>query len=182
MQSRYIDSDGSVLRPSTEFQSYGPRDIDILSFKLDYERPLSNHSNMEAGLKTGQTVTDNEIIYENLNEGIWEIDPNQSNRFKYTEQISAAYATYSHRFGKFSTMAGLRVEYTSTQGESPTMDTTFKHNYLDWFPSAYLQYQINEKQALNFSYSRKITRPGYGLLNPFRKYADPFTYSSGNPT
>lgn len=181
MQSRYQNADGGVLRPSTEFRNQGPRDIDILSFKLDYSKPLSDNSNLETGVKTGQTVTDNEIIYENLNDEKWVIDLSQSNQFKYTEQISAAYVTYSHRFGKFSAMAGLRAEYTSTKGESSTMDTTFKHSYLDWFPSAYIQYQINKKQGLNLSYSRKITRPGYSLLNPFRIYADPFTYSSGNP-
>ena len=181
MRSRYLDADGSVLRSPTEFQYGGPRDIDILSFKLDYAKPLTDKSNMEAGIKTGQTVTDNEIVYENMIGGQWEFDPSQSNRFKYTEQISAAFVTYNYSFDKFSAMAGLRAEYTSIKGESPTTDTTFTRSYLDWFPSAYLQYQIDEKQALNLSYSRKITRPGYSLLNPFRSYSDPFTYFSGNP-
>jgi hypothetical protein len=45
-------------------------------------------------------VTDNEIVYENLLAGQWEFDPVQSNRFKYTEQVSAAYATYTQNFGK----------------------------------------------------------------------------------
>lgn len=181
IQSRYLDADGGVMRPSTEFRYSGPRDIDILSFKFDYAKPLSEKANLETGVKIGQTKTDNEILYETLNDSQWNIDPSQSNRFKYTEQISAAYVTYNHSFGKFSTMAGLRAEYTSVKGNSPTMDTTFTHSYLDWFPSAYLQYQINEKQMLNLSYSRKISRPGYYMLNPFRFYADPFTYSSGNP-
>jgi hypothetical protein len=181
MQNRYVNDDGSELHPPTEFQYNGPRNIDIYSFKADYTKPLSETSNLEAGLKTGQTVTDNEIRYENLYDGVWVDDLTQSNRFKYTEQVSAAYLTYSHRFGKLSGMAGLRAEYTSTKGESPTMDTTFTHNYLDLFPSAFLQYEINEKQALNLSYSRKISRPGYSLLNPFRTYVDPFTYFGGNP-
>lgn len=181
LKSRYLNADGDVLRPSTQFRYEGPRDIDILSIKLDYSKPLSENSDIEAGLKTGQTITDNEIRYEIRNDDQWEFDPNQSNHFKYTEKISAAYATYTHRFGKFSAMAGLRAEYTSVKGESPTMDTTFTHRYLDWFPSAYLQYQIKDNQSLNLSYSRKITRPGYGLLNPFRTYSDPFTFFSGNP-
>lgn len=181
IHSRYQDADGGVLRPSTEFRNGGPRDIDILSLKLDYAKSLSDNSNLETGLKAGQTKTDNEVLHENLHENKWEMDPNQSDHFKYREQISAAYATYNHSFGKFSAMAGLRVEYTSVKGESPTMDTTFTRSYLDWFPSAHLQYQISEKQVLNLSYSRKITRPGYSLLNPFRYYSSPFTYSSGNP-
>lgn len=181
IQSRYQDAVGEILRPSTEFRYSGPRNIDILSFKLDYTKPLFENSNLETGIKMGQTKTDNEILYENMINDQWETDHNQSNRFKYTEQVSAAYAMYNHRFGKLSAMAGLRVEYTSIKGDSPTMDTTFTHNYLDWFPSAYLQYQISEKQVLNLSYSRKINRPGYSLLNPFRFYNDQFTFSSGNP-
>jgi len=61
------------------------------------------------------------------------------------------------------------------------MDTTFNRAYFDWFPSAYMQYKINDSHLLNLSYSRKIIRPGYGQLNPFRTYLDPFTYESGNP-
>ncbi|MDR1500819.1 MAG: TonB-dependent receptor [Tannerellaceae bacterium] len=179
--SRYLDAGGGELRSSTEFQYSGPRDIDIFSFKVDYTRRLSGNSGLEAGVKTGRTVTDNEIVYENLFAGQWVFDPAQSNRFKYTEGVSAAYITYTLSFGRLSAMAGLRGEYTSIRGESPTMDTTFTRSYLDIFPSAYLQYQVSESQGLNLSYSRKINRPGYSLLNPFRTYADPFTFSSGNP-
>ncbi|MDR2232813.1 MAG: TonB-dependent receptor [Tannerella sp.] len=181
LKSSYQNPDGSELRPQTEIHDNGSNNIKIYSFKLDYTKPLSDNSGLEAGLKAGQTETDNEIVYENLIDGAWMNDPNQSNRFKYTEQISAAYLTLNHRFGKFSAMAGLRAEYTSMKGESPTMDTTFTRSYVDWFPSAYMQYQIAEKQSLNLSYSRKINRPGFNLLNPFRSYIDPFTYTSGNP-
>jgi hypothetical protein len=181
MQHQYLNANGSERRPSTEFQYGGPRNIDILSLKADFSKPFSEKSNFEAGARVGQTTTDNEIIYENLLAGKWEIDDNQSNRFKYTEQVSAAYTTYSHKFGKFSAMAGLRAEYTSIEGNSPTMNSTFKRSYLGWFPSAYVQYQINEKQGLNLSYSRKIDRPNFGQLNPFRMYIDPFTFASGNP-
>ena len=181
MKSRFLDDEGKTLRSPTEFQYSGPRSIDILSLKVDYMKLFSDKSNLEAGFKIGQTVTDNVILYENLYDGLWEADHNYSNSFKYTEHVSAVYTTYSHQFGKFSAMAGLRAEYTSTKGESLSMDTIFTRGYLDWFPSAYIQYKINDKQGLNISYSRKINRPGYSLLNPFRTYYDPFTYQSGNP-
>jgi outer membrane receptor protein involved in Fe transport len=181
LKNHYLNADGSELHTPTEFQYNGPRNIDIYSLKSDYTKPLTEHSNLDAGLKIGQTITDNEIRYENFYDGVWVNDPNQINRFKYNEQISAVYITFSHRFDKFSTMAGLRAEYTSTKGESVTMDTTFTRNYLDWFPSVNLQYQIKEGQVLNFSYSRKINRPGYSMLNPFRTYSDLYTFFSGNP-
>jgi len=181
IKSGYFNSDGNEQRLPTDFQYNGPRNIDIFSLKADYVKPFSDKSRMEAGAKAGKTVTDNEILYENWHKGEWVNDLNQSNQFKYSESVSAGYATYSHKFGKFSAMAGLRAEYTSIKGESPTMDTTFSRGYLGWFPSAYLQYQINNKQGLNLSYSRKINRPGYSYLNPFRTYIDPFTFGSGNP-
>ncbi|MCL2073698.1 MAG: TonB-dependent receptor [Marinilabiliaceae bacterium] len=179
MNSRYHDKDKTEMKPTSEFQYNGVRNIDILSLKTDYTKPLSEKSKLETGIKIAKTVTDNEIVYKNKNNEIWEIDNNQSNRFKYSEEVSAGYATYSHSFGKFMAMAGLRAEYTSLKGESE--DTTFTRSYIDWFPSAFLHYQINERQALNVSYSRKIHRPGFSLLNPFRTYIDRFTYESGNP-
>ena len=181
IKSSYFDSVGIEHRLPSDFQYNGPRNIDIISLKLDYVKPFSGNSRMETGFKTGQTITDNEILYKNRYNGEWVEDDNQSNQFKYTEAVSAVYATYSHKFDKFSIMAGLRAEYTSIKGESPTMDTTFSRGYLGWFPSTYLQYQINDKQTLNLSYSRKINRPNYNLLNPFRTYLDPFTFTSGNP-
>ena len=181
MQRHYLETDGNEKRPSSEFQNKGPRNIDILSLKIDYVKPFWEKSRLEAGLKTGQTITDNEFLWENLINGSWEADLNESNRFRYIEKVSAAYATFSHQFGKFSAMAGLRAEYTSFKGESATIDTSFTHSYFDWFPSAYLQYQINSTQVLNISYSRKIGRPSFSSLNPFRTYIDPFTFQSGNP-
>ena len=181
IKSRYMKADGDELRMPVEFQYNGQRDIAILSVKADYVKPFSEKSRMEAGVKTGRTVTDNEILYENRYNGGWVDDPNLSNRFNYSEDVSAGYATYSHKAGKLSAMAGLRAEYTKVKGESVTMDTTFSRGYLDWFPSGYLQYKINDKQALNLSYSRKINRPGYSYLNPFRSFFDPFTFGSGNP-
>lgn len=34
---------------------------------------------------------------------------------------------------------------------------------------------------IGYSYSRRLTRPNYGSLNPFRFYRDPYTYEEGNP-
>ena len=181
IRSSYFDPDGDEQRLPTEFQYSGPRNIDIFSLKVDYVKPFSEKSRMEVGIKTGKTITDNEILYKNRYNGEWVDDVNQSNQFKYTEAVSAGYATYSHQFGKLSAMAGLRAEHTYIKGESPTMDTVFTRGYLGWFPSVYMQYQINDKQGLNFSYSRKINRPGYSYLNPFRTYIDPYTFGSGNP-
>jgi len=35
--------------------------------------------------------------------------------------------------------------------------------------------------SLSVSYSKRINRPGFRALNPFRWYSDPYTYTEGNP-
>ncbi len=40
---------------------------------------------------------------------------------------------------------------------------------------------LTEKQSVQFSYSRRIERPDYSELNPFRFYRDPYLYYTGNP-
>jgi hypothetical protein len=181
VQSHYFEDIHAGSTRSEEFQYTGPRNIQIYSLKLDLTKPLSSKMQMEAGLKAGNTTTDNEIRYENLINNHWEPNPNQSREFRYHEFISAAYFNVSYRFNRLTTMLGVRAEYTRSKGESATADTAFTHTYLDLFPNVFFQYKINEAQNLGLSYTRKINRPDFSLLDPFRVYVDPFTYLSGNP-
>ena len=54
-------------------------------------------------------------------------------------------------------------------------------NYLDLFPSVFINHTINDKNEISFSYSRRIDRPQYDNLNPFVYHLDPYTYQKGNP-
>ncbi|WP_435524426.1 TonB-dependent receptor domain-containing protein [Chryseobacterium indoltheticum] len=49
------------------------------------------------------------------------------------------------------------------------------------FPSAVFSYDLNEKNNVELNFSRRITRPSYNQLNPFKFYLDPTTYKAGNP-
>ena len=180
LQSRYFDILGFEQREKEEFRHNSLSDYNIFSLSIDYARPFSDKSSLQAGVKTGYTKADNSQMYDNLLAEQWVNDESRSNSFDHKEQVSAAYATYSRKFGKFSAMAGLRAEYTATNSVSLTMDTAFTRSYLDFFPNAYLQYQFSDMQSINLSYARRIMRPGYSQLNPFRFHTDAFNYQSGN--
>lgn len=60
-------------------------------------------------------------------------------------------------------------------------DTTFRRNYFQLFPSAFLNYKVKDDQTIGLSVSRRIDRPGYGQLNPFLFLIDVTTYGTGNP-
>ncbi|HEY4335979.1 MAG TPA: outer membrane beta-barrel family protein, partial [Puia sp.] len=58
---------------------------------------------------------------------------------------------------------------------------SFKQNYLQLFPTTYVTYKTNEDNTFGVSYGRRIERPEYESLNPFRFQLDRYTYDQGNP-
>jgi len=50
-----------------------------------------------------------------------------------------------------------------------------------FFPSVFISDKINEQNELSVSVGRRIDRPTYKQLNPFKFYLDPSTYVEGNP-
>src|SRR5690606_9759448 len=52
---------------------------------------------------------------------------------------------------------------------------------LKLFPTAYVLYIPNDNNNFTLSYSRRISRPSYSSLNPFRWIASAYSYQEGNP-
>jgi outer membrane receptor protein involved in Fe transport len=85
------------------------------------------------------------------------------------------------KWDKFKVIAGLRVENTNVKGTQLTTNQINKRNYTQLFPSAVVAYDLNENSNLEINLSRRITRPSYNQLNPFKLYLDPTTMRAGNP-
>ncbi len=157
-----------------------PSNIHIYSAKLDYIHPFSKGLKLETGLKTSIVNTDNKVDYIRNNGSGW-LPDDRSNHFVYEENINAGYAVLSGSFKKWELTAGLRLENTYSKGHQLTNDSLFERSYTNLFPNAGIKYEVNGKNELNLSYSRRITRPDYEDLNPFVFFLDSLTYSQGNP-
>lgn len=161
-----------------------PTNIDIYTFKVDHELPVGK-GKVGAGAKVSYVKTDNIFDFFNVIDGENILDKEATNQFDYTENVNAAYANYSQQSGKFGIQAGIRLEQTNSEGDLTsfvvTEDDNVKRNYLDWFPSAGVTYQLDEKNSFQFNYSRRINRPNYQDLNPFRQRLDELTFEKGNP-
>lgn len=171
---------GNLFYPEELERSNMPTDIDIYVGKLDYVKPFKKGT-LEAGLKYSNVKSDNNMLFEKMEDDVWENVLTRSNHFVYTEQISAGYLDYSKAFGKWNAKVGVRAEYTISDGHSITADTKVKRDYLDFFPSVNIGYNMNENHVLSLSYAKKVSRPNYRFLNPFRYYIDKLTYQLGNP-
>jgi outer membrane receptor protein involved in Fe transport len=135
-----------------------------------------------AGAKLALTTTRNDLQYDTLNTAhLFVTDSNRTNNFQYDEYITAGYITYERKLNKFNLTAGLRAEHTHSVGNAGTLNQVTKRNYTTWLPSLNITYDITPNQQLNVAVSRRITRPGFPALNPFRFYFSPLNYWVGNP-
>jgi outer membrane receptor protein involved in Fe transport len=155
--------------------------LNIYSLKSDLTKAFKNNWKLEAGVKTSFVKADNDLQFFDASSGTPVIDKDKTNHFIYEENINAAYGNVSKKWKKFSTIFGLRVENTNVTGTQMTTNQINKKNYTQLFPSAVFSYDMTDKSNLEINFSRRITRPSYNQLNPFKFYLDPTTYRAGNP-
>jgi hypothetical protein len=155
----------------------------ILTSKVDWIQPLKGGKLLEAGLKGSWVESDNDLdLSRGINDGPLQPDPN-SNRFIYQENVLAAYSSLKGDFSKkLSYQAGLRMEYSDVTGTSKTLNQVNRQEYVNLFPSVFLQHKVSDSYQVVYNVNRRITRPNYRLLNPFVYYIDPLTTEKGNPS
>lgn len=150
------------------------RKVDAVSSAFDLILPFEKDK-MSVGAKVSFTNTRNRIDYDTS-------DPSlvQDDYFHYKEQIYALYADYNREFSsRLSMKLGMRMEHTHTTGISESEHTTDKHNYTRLFPTVYFLYSPNSRNALNLSFSNRISRPSQNMVNPFPFYQNKYTYARG---
>lgn len=161
-----------------------PIEIDILAGQVDYEQPLWG-GKFAAGARYSYVKTNNVFDFFDVVNGMEILNLEQTNTFDYTEQINAAYVNYNMRWDKWNLQFGLRVEQTISEGELTSAQDNdndlVKRNYTNWFPSGGITYQVNQKNSLALTYSRRIQRPTYQSLNPFQFKIDELSFRQGNP-
>ncbi|MDR6919296.1 TonB-dependent receptor domain-containing protein [Chryseobacterium sp. 2987] len=155
--------------------------LNIYSLKSDLSKNLKNDWKIEAGAKVSFVKADNDLKFFDASSGTPVLDVNKTNHFIYEENINAVYGNVSKKWEKFSAIFGLRAENTNVKGTQLTTNQVNKKNYTQLFPSAVFSYNMTDKSSLEVNFSRRITRPSYNQLNPFKFYLDPTTYRAGNP-
>ena len=165
-----------------------PSTINIYSLKTDYSHPLQQDFKLEAGLKTSFVSTDNKANYFDVQGTSYIPDTTKTNYFVYHENINAAYINLTKKYKKWNFQAGLRIENTNYSGHQygniytiNNNDSSFTRSYINAFPTAYITYDLNDKNSFNLNFGRRIDRPDYGDLNPFLFFLDQYTYQAGNP-
>ena len=180
--SNNLLSDNMII-PNSYYSANNISGQDIFNYsaKADVDFP-TKFIDLTFGGKVSFTKNSTDLSLYNLTTGGQIFDPAQSNKFVYKENTEALYISGSRKLGeKWETQLGLRFETTQAQGNSVTLNTTNKNNYSKLFPTFYLSYTPNENNNFSFNYGKRLDRPNFEDLNPFRIYNNKYQYSEGNP-
>ena len=184
--NRYYDADEDDLLTEIINGFETPSQIDIYTFKFDYEEDLLG-GKLGLGSKLSRVVSDNTFLVFDEMAGKEELNERRSNRFEYTENVYAGYISFARPLGeKWNFSAGLRAEQTDAKGDLQAFlpelnEPPVELNYLSWFPNAGLMWQVSSKHQLALNYGRRINRPDYNVLNPFNNQLSELSYEKGNP-
>jgi iron complex outermembrane recepter protein len=163
-----------------------PSDINIYTFKVDYEQDLWG-GKWSLGTKVSQVSTENDFRVFDVVETMRTFNERLSNIFDYEERVYAGYVNYSRPINQaLQFNSGLRVEQTDATGDlmaflPELQEPPVELNYLNWFPSAGLTWQMDPRRTVALNYGRRINRPDYNVLNPFNNLLSQLSYMKGNP-
>ena len=156
-------------------------DLSLYSAKADYTKPFGKTFTFEAGVKSSLVESDKDMQFYNGTSEFDKYDSSRSSHFLYSENINAAYINFNKKFNKVTLQAGLRTEHTKATGKQLLNNEGFERDYIQLFPTVYVDYNFNKNHNINFNVGRRIDRPHYEQMNPFRRLIDANTYGEGNP-
>ncbi|MEM7298679.1 MAG: TonB-dependent receptor, partial [Bacteroidota bacterium] len=153
-----------------------------LMLQSDYVHPFGKNGKVELGARyTDRLVGNDYLVTERNDVGVYEVDTDFSNEFEYEEKVLAFYGIVSNKINKLSWQIGLRFESTDLITFQKTTNIRNQQRYSNFFPSTFLTYQMTPEQAIQASYSRRISRPRGRNLNPFTSISDNRNFWLGNP-
>lgn len=172
--NQFVSLDQSALNTSNQ-------NVDNYSIKVDFQHPLKA-VNLSYGTKFSFIRNTSDVAFFNTITGTPVFDPSLSNEFEYQENIQAFYVNATKKFNdKWDAQIGLRAENTDTEGFSRTLNQTNTNSYFKLFPTVYIAYRKNDNHQFVLNYGRRISRPSFRDLNPFRFIVNSNNFSEGNP-
>ena len=178
---------GTNTRPNFEENTELERNRTTVN--LDYVKPISEKAKLELGLQA--RLFENTTNYNSdarVRNEFGEFIPT-STAFDYTRDIYSAYASYGKQLEKWSYKLGLRAEFVDVNAlaidtdliNSVATDFPFENDYFQVYPSAFLTHTPSEKNTYQFSFSRRVDRPGVGQVNPIPEFNTALISQFGNP-
>lgn len=173
--------DGQLIAPSTTLlYNSAMQNINIYTFRADIEVPTS-FMKLQFGGKSNFISTFDRLKYYRMNGTSKIYDQDISNEYLYTENTQALYIDAAKNADKWAFDVGLRGELTQTKGLSIFQNQHHTSDYFKLFPNVLVSYKNNDDNTFSFTFNKRINRPTFWNLNPYRSPLTAYSYYEGNP-
>ena len=168
-------------------KTYEDQSMRNLQATLDYVHPFSRKAQWEIGGKyTFRGIQSIDSVWEQNAAAIFIPKTEYCYDYDYNEQVAALYTSLGNDWGRWSAQVGVRAEmtriYTNLKNYAyDGNDSINRTDTINLFPSAHVNYSIDENNQFQVSYTRRIRRPGFWDMSPFRSYNDNRNIRMGNP-
>lgn len=172
--------------PQDTFSEWRTGENKNTRINLDYTNQIIDGGKIEAGVQFRQENSTNgmESTQTRTTAGENPVEFTPDVDFEFTRDIYSAYVNYGQTFGKFGMQLGVRAEMVEENADFsvvPSGDGTYKNDYTEFYPSAFLTYDITERGQLLLNYSRRVDRPGVNQITPVPEWNTSTMVSYGNP-
>lgn len=150
--------------------------------RTDYELPISENSQFEAGFRIDLEETNSDFLVEDYDpeSGDFINNPNYSNNLFFRQDVYAFYTQFGSKINKFSYLVGLRSETTDRAIVLEGDDENNHKNWTELFPTVNLGIEFNDTESLTIGYNRRLRRPRSYYLNPFETRTSETNIRKGN--
>ena len=187
-------SNGIVNNPKRESEYSMSDNTPLKGYRgsVDYEKAFEDESSIGLGAQVQYIGIKGDFKF--YNDQVTPPDPllGLDNSIDLDRTVYAAYVDYARSSGKWAYNFGLRTEYgdqntyisnTSYLGSfGLSEENNYTQTKLDLFPSAHINYQVNDNSKYIVAASRRINRPSLTKMAPFLYRRHFEVYVIGDPT
>lgn len=177
-------SNGGLKKGNIQQKIIGNGTNQFFTVQSDYVNPFKEKGKIEAGVRMQQRKLTNgqgNYYYDGIS-GQFILRPSASSNYSNTDNVYAAYATFTNGVKNFGYQLGLRAERSDYEGKLTETKQTFTNKYpISLFPSVFLSQKLKKQQEVQLNYTRRINRPFFMQIIPFIDSTNQLNWSRGNP-
>lgn len=177
--------DNSILHQDEYNTNDNP--LNGIRAQIDYSFKPFSFGTLETGYQYRNLDHTGDFVYErrtNFNDD-FVLVPEFSSEVNLKRSIHSAYAQLTGKKGKWDYSAGARVEVSDRtldlKDKANTIDETYEYDFTKLYPSASIQYEINDKTNIKAAYSKRVERTTTFKMNPFPEREHSETLEQGDP-
>jgi hypothetical protein len=180
----FFDKNGSAsLRDTTDQKKINESVANTINAKLVYTEPLSKNLFVELNYALHNNKSDAKRL---------SFDKNLSGKYDYLNDTFSNH----YNFNVLTNEAGLALKYSGTRAsfsfgsniakqnfiqKNIFEDSSFKENFINFFPKANLTYKFNENNHFSIIYNGNTKQPSIRQVQPIPSNLNPLNIIVGNP-